>query len=178
MPLRSEAAAGSHLETMLALELGESAGEPITTPVRAFELLSRGELEHAVQAAAKEPKLHPQVLRLAAASDGARPELIQAPSRQFARTSTRSKEIVLSIRISDKATGRVIGEVSEQDFEILSGHMEEESSKDQDYYVESTAIEADSQVPGRPRTHARPGNRCSVPIVGWVKSESTLPKFV
>lgn len=48
----------------------------------------------------------------------------------------------MSIRITDKATGRVIGEVSERDFEILSGHMEEESSKDQDYYVESTAIEA------------------------------------
>ena len=48
----------------------------------------------------------------------------------------------MSIRISDKATGRTIGEVSEQDLAILAGHMEEESSTDQDYYVESTAIEA------------------------------------
>jgi hypothetical protein len=48
----------------------------------------------------------------------------------------------LSIRISEKATGHVIGEISEQDLEILTGHMEEESSTDQDYYVESTAIDA------------------------------------
>lgn len=48
----------------------------------------------------------------------------------------------MSIRISEKATGNAIGEVSEQDFEILTGHMEEESSTDQDYYVESTAIDA------------------------------------
>ena len=48
----------------------------------------------------------------------------------------------MSIRISDKATGHIIGEVSEQDFQILAGHMEEESSTDQDYYVESMAIEA------------------------------------
>ena len=47
----------------------------------------------------------------------------------------------MSIRISEKASGRTIGEVSEQDLEVLIGHMEEESSKDQDYFIESMAID-------------------------------------
>lgn len=48
----------------------------------------------------------------------------------------------MSIRISEKASGRSLGTVSEQDLQILIDHMEEESSKDQDYYVEPMAIEA------------------------------------
>ena len=47
----------------------------------------------------------------------------------------------MSIRISEKASGRTLGEVSEQDLEVLIGHMEEESSRDRDYYVESMAID-------------------------------------
>jgi len=47
----------------------------------------------------------------------------------------------VSIRISEKASGRTLGEVSEQDLEVLIGHMEEESSRDRDYYVESMAID-------------------------------------
>lgn len=48
----------------------------------------------------------------------------------------------MSIRITEKASGRSLGEVSEQDLAVLVGYMEEESSQDQDYFVESTAIEA------------------------------------
>ena len=48
----------------------------------------------------------------------------------------------MSIRISEKGSGRTIGEVSEQDLEFLIGYMEEESSKDQDYFVEPMAIDA------------------------------------
>lgn len=48
----------------------------------------------------------------------------------------------MSIRIAEKASGRSIGEVSEQDLAVLVGYMEEESSKDQDYFVEATAIDA------------------------------------
>ena len=48
----------------------------------------------------------------------------------------------MSIRISEKDSGRVLGEISEQDLEILIGHMEEGSSKDQDYYIEPMAIDA------------------------------------
>ncbi|TWI12515.1 galactosyldiacylglycerol synthase [Aerolutibacter ruishenii] len=48
----------------------------------------------------------------------------------------------MSVRISEKETGRSIGEISDHDLEILIGHMEEESSRDQDYFVETTAIDA------------------------------------
>lgn len=48
----------------------------------------------------------------------------------------------MSIRIAEKAGGRTIATVSEQDLAILTGYMEEESSTDQDYYVEATAIDA------------------------------------
>jgi hypothetical protein len=48
----------------------------------------------------------------------------------------------MSIRITEKTSGRALGTVSEQDLAILVGYMEEESSKDQDYYVEGTAIAA------------------------------------
>ena len=48
----------------------------------------------------------------------------------------------MGIRISEKGTQRLIGEISEGDLDILIGHMEEESSKDQDYFVEATAIDA------------------------------------
>ena len=48
----------------------------------------------------------------------------------------------VGIRISEKDSGRFIVEISAQDFDILIGHMEEESSRDQDYFVEHTAIDA------------------------------------
>ena len=48
----------------------------------------------------------------------------------------------MNIRISDKATGRILGSISDQDFEILAGHMEEESSTDRDYFVEQMSIDA------------------------------------
>jgi hypothetical protein len=48
----------------------------------------------------------------------------------------------MSIQITEKDTGRAVCEISEQDLAILIGHMEEESSRDQDYYVEITAIDA------------------------------------
>jgi len=48
----------------------------------------------------------------------------------------------MTIRISEKDTGYSIGEISEEDFELLTGHMEEESSTDNDYFVESLAIDA------------------------------------
>jgi hypothetical protein len=48
----------------------------------------------------------------------------------------------MSIRVSEKASGRSIGTISEQDLEILLAHMEEESSRDQDYFVESMAVDS------------------------------------
>ena len=48
----------------------------------------------------------------------------------------------MSIRLSEKDSGRTLGSISETDFQMLVDYMEEESSKDQDYYVEHTAIDA------------------------------------
>lgn len=48
----------------------------------------------------------------------------------------------MSIRLAEKASGRTLGTISEQDLEILLAHMEEESSKDQDYFVESMAVDS------------------------------------
>lgn len=48
----------------------------------------------------------------------------------------------MGIRISDKASGRTLATISEQDLAILVDHMEEESSSDQDYFVEHTAVDA------------------------------------
>jgi hypothetical protein len=48
----------------------------------------------------------------------------------------------VGIRITEKDSGRLLGEISGQDLEVLIGHMEEESSSDQDYYVEAMAIDA------------------------------------
>lgn len=48
----------------------------------------------------------------------------------------------MSIRLSEKDSGRTLGNISEADFQMLVDYMEEESSKDQDYYVEHTAIDA------------------------------------
>ena len=48
----------------------------------------------------------------------------------------------MSIRLTEKDTGRALGTIAQEDFQLLVDHMEEESSTDQDYYVEHTAIDA------------------------------------
>jgi hypothetical protein len=48
----------------------------------------------------------------------------------------------MRVRISEKESGRTIGEISEEDLQVLIGYMEEESSSDQDYFVEHMAIDA------------------------------------
>lgn len=48
----------------------------------------------------------------------------------------------MSIRLTEKDSGRTLGTISQEDFQLLVDHMEEESSTDQDYYVEHTAIDA------------------------------------
>lgn len=48
----------------------------------------------------------------------------------------------MSIRLTEKDSGRALGTISQEDFQLLVDHMEEESSTDQDYYVEHTAIDA------------------------------------
>ena len=48
----------------------------------------------------------------------------------------------MSIRLTEKDSGRALGTISQEDFQLLVDHMEEESSTDRDYYVEHTAIDA------------------------------------
>ena len=48
----------------------------------------------------------------------------------------------MAIRILEKDSDRFVCEISEADLVILVGHLEEESSMDQDYFVEHTAIDA------------------------------------
>jgi hypothetical protein len=48
----------------------------------------------------------------------------------------------MNIRIREKDTGHEIGRISEADLKILLDHMEEESTKDVDYFVDPTAVDA------------------------------------
>jgi hypothetical protein len=48
----------------------------------------------------------------------------------------------MAIQIHEKDSGRFICDIGEADLAILVAHMEEESSTDQDYFVEHTAIDA------------------------------------
>lgn len=52
----------------------------------------------------------------------------------------------MSIRVSEKGSQRVIATISEQDLDILTGYMEEESSRDQDYFVDATTVDAIAEL--------------------------------
>ena len=43
--------------------------------------------------------------------------------------------------LKEKETGTVIGEISDEQLQLLIDHLEEESSTDQDYYINQTTIE-------------------------------------
>ena len=45
------------------------------------------------------------------------------------------------IKLSDKETGNLIGEISEADLQILIDAFEEEGRTDQDYYIDATSPE-------------------------------------
>lgn len=47
----------------------------------------------------------------------------------------------MGVRISDKSNGRMIGEISDQDFQFLVDQLEEESSRDTDYFVDQATVE-------------------------------------
>jgi hypothetical protein len=96
------APAGSHLETMLALELGEDEGKPLTSPLRAYAHLGRGELGRALQLAESEPKLRAQVLRLAAASDGATPQMIEEALSLGPELGVAGTTVLPSIALADR----------------------------------------------------------------------------
>lgn len=55
------------------------------------------------------------------------------------------------IDVYDVATGRLLGSIAEADLQVLVDALEEESSRDQDYYVNAATI--DILTDGRASTH-------------------------
>lgn len=54
------------------------------------------------------------------------------------------------IQIFDKQTGASLGSLSDEQFQFLADHLEEESSRDDDYYLNRTTVdtlEADGAAP-------------------------------
>ncbi len=45
------------------------------------------------------------------------------------------------IRLVDKTTGKIFGEVAEADVEVMRRALEEEGSTDQDYYINKETLE-------------------------------------
>ncbi len=47
----------------------------------------------------------------------------------------------MEVRISDKATGSSIGSVGREEFQFLADQLEEESSTDADYFIDTATID-------------------------------------
>jgi hypothetical protein len=47
----------------------------------------------------------------------------------------------MGIRIFDKASGALLGEVSRDDLQLMIDQFEEESSTDQDYFIDAQTID-------------------------------------
>ena len=47
----------------------------------------------------------------------------------------------MAIRILDKASGAYIGEISQGDLQLMIDQFEEESSRDQDYFIDAMTID-------------------------------------
>ena len=56
----------------------------------------------------------------------------------------------MKVRISNKATGVAIGDLSEEDFQFLVDHLEEESSRDDDYFIDGPTVEMLDHVGASP----------------------------
>ena len=47
----------------------------------------------------------------------------------------------MAIRIYDKDSGALLGEISREDLQLMIDQFEEESSRDQDYFIDAATIE-------------------------------------
>jgi hypothetical protein len=47
----------------------------------------------------------------------------------------------MAIRIIDKHSGALLGEISHDDLQLMVDQFEEESSRDQDYFIDSMTID-------------------------------------
>ena len=45
------------------------------------------------------------------------------------------------IRLTDSETGKVVGDVTDEQFRMLAGDLEEESSKDEDYWIDEATLD-------------------------------------
>lgn len=45
------------------------------------------------------------------------------------------------VELSDKETQKRIGEVSDEEFQFLAAHLEEESETDEDYYIDRETLD-------------------------------------
>ena len=52
-----------------------------------------------------------------------------------------SKGLPLTVRITNKATGAVLGNISQEDLQLLVDKLEEESSKDTDYFINQATVD-------------------------------------
>lgn len=46
----------------------------------------------------------------------------------------------MDVRITDKSTGATLGRISAQDLQFLVDQLEEESSKDTDYFIDAQTV--------------------------------------
>jgi len=52
-----------------------------------------------------------------------------------------SREVSAMIEVFDRETGSKIGRISEEQLDFLIANLEEESTRDQDYYIDGATIE-------------------------------------
>jgi hypothetical protein len=45
------------------------------------------------------------------------------------------------IRLTDAADGKLVGDVTEEQFKVLAGDLEEESVEDEDYWIDEATLE-------------------------------------
>jgi len=51
------------------------------------------------------------------------------------------KEIPMSVRITDKSNGALLGNLSPEEFQFLTDQLEEESSRDTDYFINRDTVD-------------------------------------
>jgi len=47
----------------------------------------------------------------------------------------------MSVRITDKSTGAVLGSISQSELQFLNDQLEEESSRDTDYFINGATVD-------------------------------------
>lgn len=47
----------------------------------------------------------------------------------------------MSVRITDKSTGAVLGSISQEELQFLNDQLEEESSRDTDYFINGATVD-------------------------------------